>query len=185
MKHRLRTLDHKRSSARERTQGQDWVVRPSDRPPLAQKVVAIAHVNQGAAAAKLAIELCAAFVREAGRVGALVTVDNAALAPDAEAAFAAMLEAGAQPAKLMRKPAQEPSAALESALEELGSEWVVALGNVLPQVFKPHFTIVVTGHRRELATADPLVFQAQLEVTAPGPELATLLARRLTGAVES
>jgi len=159
---------------------------PDRVPPLAERValdlplIAVAHVNQTPAATRLATQLCAAFAREGVAVSALITVDSAAGAPEAEAALASMLEAGARQTVLLRRPERDAQAALEHALEPLaGSEWIVALGNTLPQLFRPYFTVVVTGHRRALTSAEPLVLQAELEVTAPGDELATLLARRL------
>jgi hypothetical protein len=185
VKHRLPTLDGKSSSRPDaaRSQAHEWVWSSDrlERPELSQKVIAVAHVDERAASAKLATELCAAFALESAAVSALVTIDSAASAHDAEAVFIALMEAGARQAKLLRKPAQDPRAAVESAIAELaGADWIIAWGNVLPQLFKPFFTIVVTGHRRGVASANPLVTHAQLEVTSPGPELATLLARRLT-----
>jgi hypothetical protein len=84
------------------------------------------------------------------------------------------------------EPAQA-AGALQAGLAEIapGSDWIVAWGNALPQLFQPYFTVVVTGHRRELTHADPLVLQAQLEVTAPTEELATLLARKLSGSEQA
>jgi hypothetical protein len=108
--------------------------------------------------------------------------------------FAAMMDAGAAPAKLVSKPhsdaqralsAADAQRALAGALDELGTDWVIAWGNALPQLFRPFFSIVVTGHRRDLTRTDAMVIQADLEVTAPGPELATLLARRLASAKHS
>lgn len=190
MKTRLPTLgsrqpaprDH-REQERSRALSQDWATRPTERPVLEQRVVAVAHVNQVPASTKLVQELCAALIQEGSQVGALVTVDTRALAAESEAVFARLMESGVRQAKLLRKPERDPRAALQQAVAELaeGVDWVVAWGNVLPQLLQPHFTIVVTGHRRDLTSADPLVLQAQLEVTAPGPELATLLARKLTG----
>jgi hypothetical protein len=145
-------------------------------------VLSVAHLDQSSVSAKLAAELCAAFVAEGVSVGALVTVDAPALAGEAEQVFFRMMESGARHAKLLRRPEHEPRAALEAALESLasgGAQWVVAWGNALPQLLQPTFTVVVTGHRRELAGTAPLVMQAQLEVTTPGPELPTLLVRNL------
>jgi hypothetical protein len=161
----------------------------AERGELEQKVIAVAHLNQGAAASRLAVQLCAAWVREGAPVSALVSIDNPAGKAEAEAALAHMIEAGARQAVLVRKPDRDARTAVSHALEQLtgdGAEspdqpatWIVALGNTLPQLFRPYFTVVVTGHRRNLTGAEPLVLQAQLEVTAPGEELATLLARRL------
>lgn len=188
MKHRLPTLGPKpasragqREQQRSRAISQDWATRPNERPPVAGRVLSIAHNDQAAAAAQLARDLCAAFVREGASVAALATVDTAATAADAEQAWVGMMEAGARQAKLLRKPAQDPRGVLESTLEELarGVDWIIAWGNVVPQLLQPTFTVVVTGHRREVANAAALVIQAQLEVTAPSEELATLLARKL------
>jgi hypothetical protein len=188
MKHRLPTLGQKpasraeqREQQRSRAIAQDWATRPSERPPVATRVLAIAHNDQAAVAGQLARDLCAAFVLEGAQVAGLATVDTAATAVDAEQAWAGMMEAGARQAKLLRRPAQDPRAVLESTLDELskGVDWVIAWGNVVPQLLQPTFTVVVTGHRRELANAAPLVIQAQLEITAPTPDLATLLARNL------
>jgi hypothetical protein len=163
----------------------------AERTELEQKVIAVAHLNQGAAASRLAVQLCAAWVREGAPVSALVSIDSPAGAAEAEAALAHMIEAGARQAVLVRKPERDARAAVAHALEQLTGDraapeeqpaptpWIVALGNTLPQLFRPYFTVVVTGHRRNLTGAEPLVLQAQLEVTAPGEELATLLARRL------
>jgi hypothetical protein len=148
---------------------------------VTSRVLAVAHNDQATAAAQLARDLCAAFVLEGASVGALATVDTGALAAEAEAAWVGLMEAGARQAKLLRKPEKEPRAVLESTLAELAKDvdWVIAWGNVLPQLLQPTFTVVVTGHRRELSNTAALVIQAQLEVTAPTPELATLLARNL------
>ena len=191
MKHRLPTLggkpagrrDEHREQERSRALAQDWATRPTERPTLEQRVVAVAHVNQVAASAKLAQELCEALTREGSQVAALVTVDKRALASDSEAVFSRLMETGVRQAKMLRKPERDPRETLQHAVAELatGVDWVVAWGNVLPQLFAPYFTLVVTGHRRELTSTGPLVMQAQLEVTSPGPELATLLARKLTG----
>ena len=186
---RLPTLADKASGARReqersRRSAQDFAGRPTERPVLKERVVAVAHVNQPEASAKLAAQLCAALAREGSSVAALVSVDSSALKAESQAAFAALMESGARQAKLVRitDPAQAPGA-LQAALGELapGSDWTIAWGNALPQLFQPYFTVVVTGHRRELTHADPLVLQAQLEVTAPTDELATLLARKLSG----
>ena len=188
MKHRLPTLGHKpasraeqREQQRSRAIAQDWATRPNERPKVAARVLAVAHNDQAAAAVQLARDLCAAFVREGAQVAALATVDTAATSADAELAWAGMMEAGARQAKLLRRPEQDPRATLQSTLDELarGVDWVIAWGNVVPQLLQPTFTVVVTGHRRELANAAALVIQAQLEVTAPTDELATLLARKL------
>ena len=186
MKHRLPTLGQKPASRaeqqRSRSISQDWATRPNERPIVQMRVLAIAHNDQAAAAAQLARDLCAAFVREGAQVAGLATVDTPATAVDAEGAWAGMMEAGARQAKLLRRPGQDPRAVLESTLAELAKDvdWVIAWGNVVPQLLQPTFTVVVTGHRRELANAAPLVIQAQLEVTTPTPDLATLLARNLT-----
>jgi hypothetical protein len=163
---------------------------PAERTELEQKVLAVAHLNQGAVASRLAVQLCAAWVREGAAVSALVSIDNPAGAQEAEAALSHMIEAGARQAVLVRKPERDVRAALAHALGQLTEAppaadeqpqppWIIALGNTLPQLYRPFFTVVVTGHRRNLTGAEPLVLQAQLEVTAPGEELATLLARRL------
>jgi hypothetical protein len=163
---------------------------PAERAELQERVLAVAHLNQGAAASRLAVQLCAAWVREGAAVSALVSIDNPAGAQEAEAALSHMIEAGARRAVLVRKPDRDARAALAHALAQLSeapdatepqsaAPWIIALGNTLPQLYRPFFTVVVTGHRRNLTGAEPLVLQAQLEVTAPGEELATLLARRL------
>jgi hypothetical protein len=190
VKHRLPTLPDKnkaskisarREHERSRANAVEFASRPVERPELAQRVVAVAHVNQLAESTQLAAQLCAALVAQGQTVAGLATVDTGAIAPDAEAAFAGMLEAGVRQAKLVRKT-DEGWSGLQAAVEQLGagSDWIVAWGNALPHFYKPYFTVVVSGHRRELTHADPLVLQAQLEVTAPSPELATLLARKLT-----
>jgi hypothetical protein len=186
VKHKLPTLGQKpgagqREQQRSRALSQDWATRPTERPPVAGRVLAVAHNDSAAVAVALARDLCAAFVKEGATVAGLATVDTGAMAAEAEQAWVAMLEAGARQAKLLRKPAQDPRAALESTLAELsqGVDWVVAWGNVLPQLLRPTFTVVVTGHRREIANTLAHVMQAQLEVTTPTPELPTLLVRNL------
>ena len=165
---------------RGRARGSDRPVPPHERPQLEQPVIAIAHLHQGAIASKLAVQLCAALRREGVEVSALVSIDNPAGAPEAQAALSALIEAGARQAIMLRKPDKDAAEAVQRALAQLaGARFILALGNTLPQLFKPYFTVVVTGHRRVLADADPLVLQAELEVTAPGEELATLLARRI------
>jgi hypothetical protein len=155
-------------------------VHARERIKLDRPLLCVAHVNQPAAASDLAAQLCAAFVREAVPVSALVTIDTPASAAEAQSAQATLLEAGAREVVLVRKPDKDVPAAVTHALAQLSAaHWVVALGNTLPQLFHPYFTVVVTGQRRALASADPLVLQAELEVTAPGDELATLLVRRL------
>ena len=184
MKHRLPTIGGKDKARREhersRHNAQEFASRPIERQELTQRVVAVAHVNQVEASRLLSTQLCAALVAEGKKVAALITVDNNALAADAQAAFAGAIEAGASEAKLVRKT-DDDWTGLVPALEQLAehSDWIVAWGNALPHFYKPYFTVVVTGHRRDLAHAHPLVLQAQLEVTHPSPELATLLARKL------
>jgi hypothetical protein len=188
MKHRLPTLGQKpasraeqREQQRSRAISQDWATRPSERPKVATRVLSVAHNDQAAAAVQLVRDLCAAFVQEGATVAALATVDTPATAADAEQAWVGLMEAGARQAKLLRRPEQDPRAWLESTLAELSKDvdWIIAWGNVLPQLLQPTFTVVVTGHRRDLSNAAALVIQAQLEVTAPTDELATLLARKL------
>jgi hypothetical protein len=179
MKHRLPTVPGaqaaRRGAGRARTAG-----RLVERVPLEQPVVAVAHLNQGAAASSFAVQLVAAFVHEGASVAALVSIDNSAGAHEAQATLSSMVDAGAREAKLVRRPEGDAHALFAGAIEQLAAEdWLVAYGNTLPQLFAPLFTVVVTGHRRELTAVDPLVLQAQLEVTTPGDELATLLARRL------
>jgi hypothetical protein len=179
MKHRLPTVSgaqaHRRGAGRPKTGG-----RPVERVPLETPVVAVAHINQGAAASRFAVQLCAAFVHEGASVAALVSIDNSAGAHEAQTTLSSMLDAGARQAKLVRRPEGDAHALFASAVEQLaGESWLVAYGNTLPQLFAPLFTVVVTGHRRDLTAVDALVLQAQLEVTTPGDELATLLARRL------
>jgi hypothetical protein len=193
VKQRLPTLAGKASGARRerersRKSAEEFAGRPTERPVLSERVVAIAHVNQPEASSKLAAQLCAALTRAGSAVAALVSVDSSALTAESQAAFAALMESGARQAKLVRitEPAQA-AGALHTAVAEIapGSDWIVAWGNALPQLFQPFFTVVVTGHRRELTHADPLVLQAQLEVTAPTEELATLLARKLSGSEQA
>ncbi|HEX4351444.1 MAG TPA: hypothetical protein VHZ95_00995 [Polyangiales bacterium] len=161
----------------------DHAIPLAERRALERPVIAIAHLNQLAAASRLAVQLCAALVREQASVAALVTIDNPAGAQEAESALSRMLEAGVRQAVMVRKPERDVSTALTRALDQMTDiSWIVALGNALPQLFKPYFTVVVTGHRRTLTGAEPLILQAELEVTAPGEELATLLARRLIDA---
>jgi len=190
VKHKLPTLGGKpasragqREQQRSRALSQDWAARPipTERPPVASRVLAVANDDQASVAAQLARDLCVALVKEGASVAALVTVDTPAAANEAEQAWAGLMEAGARSAKLLRRPDRDPEGALQSAIAALGADvdWVVALGNVLPQLLQPTFTVVVTGHRRELAGTGSLVMQAQLEVTTPTPELATLLARNL------
>lgn len=185
MSRRLPTLGQKPASRaeqqRSRDIAQDWAARPSERPLVPGRVLAVAHHQQPVIAAQLARDLCAAFVREGAAVAALATVDTPALVVEAEQAWAGLMEAGARQAKLLRRPDRDPRAMLESTLRALAAEvdWIIAWGNVVPQLLQPTFTVVVTGHRRELTTTAPLVMQAQLEVSAPTPELATLLARNL------
>ena len=193
MKTRLPTLGGKpatsvgragqREQQRSRAIAQDWAARPTptERPVVASRVLAVAHDDQEVIAAQLARDLCAALVKEGASGAALVTVDTPALANEAEQAWAGLMEAGARQAKLLRKPDRDPEGALQSAVTALGAEadWVIALGNVLPQLLQPTFTVVVTGHRRDIVNTGSLVMQAQLEVTTPTPELATLLARNL------
>ena len=165
---------------RGRGRGSDHPIPPQERPPLDQQVIAIAHHQQPSAAHKLAVQLCAALVREGVEVAALVSIDAPAGAADAQVALAELIEAGARQATMLRRPDKEAAEAVQRALAQLaGSRFVLALGNTLPQLFRPYFTVVVTGHRRMLADAGPLVLQAELEVTAPSEELATLLARRI------
>ena len=151
-----------------------------ERVELERPVIAVAHVDQSEVATRLAAQLCAAFKQEGVGVSALISVDAPAHAAEAQRAQAAMLEAGARNTVLVQKPERDARAALSQALSKLPADaWVVALGNALPQLFHPYFTVVVTGHRRSLTQATPLVLRAELEVASPGDELATLLARRL------
>ena len=153
-----------------------------ERADLPSKVIAVAHLKQPAASGLLAEQLCVEFAKQSKSVAGLVTIDTAASSQAAEAIFVRMMEAGAKHAKLLRRPESAVHAALRNAIAELSeADWIIAWGNVLPQLFKPTFTILVTGEHRDLTHVDPLVLLAQLEVTSPGPELAMLLARRLAG----
>jgi hypothetical protein len=174
-----RELGHTRGRGRVRG-GADHPIAPQERAELPGRVIAVAHHNQPAAASQLAVRLCAAFVRDGVAVSALVTIDNSASAPEAQAALSGMIEAGARHAIMVRRPDSDVAGAVTRAIEQMaGAPFIVAFGNMLPQLFKPYFTVMVTGHRRTLAAADPLVLQADIEVTAPSDELATLLAKRI------
>jgi hypothetical protein len=168
-----------RESGRSRSRS-DHPIPPAEREELSERVIAVAHHNQPALAGQLAVRLCRAFVREGVEVSALVSIDSSAGAPDAQETLSGMIEAGARKALLVRRPETDAAGAVTRALEQLGGvPFVIAYGNTLPQLFKPYFTVVVTGHRRALADTVPLVLQAELEVTDPSDEFAALLARRI------
>ncbi|HET8935535.1 MAG TPA: hypothetical protein VFN67_18935, partial [Polyangiales bacterium] len=120
MNRRLPTLGQKPASRaeqqRSRDIAQDWAARPTERPPVPGRVLAVAHLQQPTIAAQLARDLCAAFVLEGATVAALATVDTPAVAVEAEQAWVSLMEAGARQAKLLRRPDHDPRAVLETTL---------------------------------------------------------------------
>jgi hypothetical protein len=66
-----------------------------------------------------------------------------------------------------------------------GTAVVLALGNVVPQFYRPFFSIVVTGHRRQLLSDDAQVLRADLEITSPSESLSEELAKILQSRLPS
>jgi hypothetical protein len=153
-------------------------VAPRERATAAQPLITIAWNNHAREAAEFALQLCAALAKRGVSVAALL----AASADDALEGMrlGAFLEAGAQAAKSVQVPPQGGAEVLAEALTHFsGASLVLALGNSVPQFYQPFFSIVVTGHRRQLLTDDQQVLRADLEITSPSPSLSDELAKIL------
>ena len=172
MKRALPTLQRRPGRRAERT------VAPRERADAPQPLITIGYANQTREASQFAVQLCAALVERGVKVAALLagTGDE----PIVDARLGAFLEAGARAAKSVHVPPQGGQAVLQGALEQLAGEGVVlALGNVVARFYRPFFSIVVTGHRRQLISDDAQVLRADLEITSPSEHLAEELAKLL------
>lgn len=153
-------------------------VAPRERGTASLPLVTIAWSNHAREASELALQLCAALAKRGVSVAALLAFS----ADDAleGTRLGAFLEAGAMAAKSVQVPAHGGEEVLAEALTHFsGAALVLALGNVMPQFYRPFFSIVVTGHRRQLLTDDQQVLRADLEVTSPSPSLSDELAKIL------
>jgi hypothetical protein len=141
-------------------------------------LITIGWANHAREASQFALQLCAALAKRGISVAALLA--SAGDEPIVDARLGAFLEAGAQGAKSVQVPAKGGEQVLADALEHLaGSSVVLALGNVMAQFYRPFFSIVVTGHRRQLISDDAQVLRADLEITTPSEGLSEELAKIL------
>jgi hypothetical protein len=116
-------------------------------------------------------------VKRGLRVAALIVSPGSE--PVTDPPLASFLAVGVAEAKWVHLPAQGEGKVLEDALGQLSSELVVGLGNSLAEYYRPFFSVVVTGHRRQLISEDMQVLRADLEVTTPSDQLADELAKIL------
>jgi hypothetical protein len=157
-------------------------VAPRERADAPAPLLTIGWSNHAREAAQLALSLCAALTKHGVAVAVLLASDGAEPLPNSS--LGQFLEAGARASKWVNLPAQGADKLLASALAELaGSQLVLALGNAPAEFYRPFFSIVVSGHRRQRITDDAQILQADLEITTPSDgiadELARLLASRL------
>lgn len=172
MKRNLPTL-HGRSGRR----AAERPVAPRERKLPPRPLVSIGYANQPREAGQLALQLCAALVRRGLRPAVLVVSPGSE--PVTDPPLASFLGAGVAEAKWLHLPAQGADKLIDEALAQLSSELVVGLGNALALHYRPFFSVVVTGHRRQLISDDMQVLRADLEVTTPSDQLADELAKIL------
>jgi hypothetical protein len=153
-------------------------VAPRERVTAPRPLVTIGYANQVREAGQLALQLCAALAKKGVAVGALLATSNDE--PIVDVSVGSFLEVGVQAAKSVQVPHHGGAEVLADAFarfSEVGL--VVGLGNALPVFYRPLFSIVVTGHRRQLIPDDRQILQADLELTSPSEGVAEELARIL------
>lgn len=160
-------------------------VAPRERAQAPLPLITIAWADHAREAGEFALQLCAALAKRGVSVAALLASTSGEAIEGAR--LGAFLEAGAQAAKSVQVPAHGGEKILAEALTHFaGTALVLALGNVVPQFYRPFFSIVVTGHRRRLVPEDAQVLRADLEITSPSQglsdELAKILQSRLAPA---
>ena len=185
MKRPLPTLPRTPTAQRRATRRAERPVAPRERATAPKPVVTIGYANNAREAGQLAVQLCAALSARGVSVAALIA--RSGDEPAVEVSVGSFLEAGAQAAKSVQVPASGGAEVLGDALERLREPaLVVALGNTLALFYRPLFSIMVTGHRRQLIADDTQILQADLELTAPSDgiadELAKILQSRLSAA---
>lgn len=184
MKRALPTM--KQSGRPQRRSGRrgERPVPPRERAEAPQPLITIAWSNHASQASAFALQLCAALAKRGVSVAVLLASTPADALEGAR--LGAFLEAGASAAKSVSVPAHGGAAVLAEALEHFSDATVVlSLGNVVAEFYQPFFSIVVTGHRRQLLSEDTQVLRADLEITSPSEaladELAKILQSRLSG----
>ncbi|HKP58127.1 MAG TPA: hypothetical protein VJV78_15450 [Polyangiales bacterium] len=159
-------------------------VAPRERADAPAPLLTIGWANHAREAAQLALRLCAALTKQGVAVAVLLASEGAEPLPNGS--IGQFLEAGARAAKWVNLPAQGADKLLAGALAELaGSQLVLALGNAPAEFYRPFFSVVVSGHRRQRIIDDAQILQADLEVTSPSDGLADELARMLAGRLTS
>jgi hypothetical protein len=154
-----------------------------ERRSLARPVIAIGYANQSREAAQFTLQLCAALVARGMKVCALVASRSSE--PIAEASLPKLLEAGVSEAKWVQVPQDGGADLLGDALAKLPTgAIVISLGNALPELYRPFFTVMVTGHRRHPTSDDVNVMRADLEITTASDGLAEELGRVLQSRLE-
>jgi len=153
-------------------------VAPRERTTAARPLVTIGYANNVREAGQLALQLCAALSKRGVAVGVLLATTNDD--PIVDVSVASFLQAGAQAAKTVQVPHHGGIEVLSDALARLSEVGLVlGLGNALPIFFRPFFSIVVTGHRRQLISDNTQILQADLELTSPSEAVADELAKIL------
>ncbi|HKU42556.1 MAG TPA: hypothetical protein VJR89_30570 [Polyangiales bacterium] len=151
-------------------------------PPV--PLVTVGWVNHAREAGQLALQLCAALSEKGLPPAVLLASEGSEPLPNAS--LGQFLEAGARAAKWVNLPAQGEAKLLAAALEELaGAPPVLALGNAPAEFYRPLFSIVVSGHRRQRITDDAQLMQADLEITTPSDAIAHELASLLAGRIKA
>jgi hypothetical protein len=159
-------------------------VAPRERGHAPRPLVTIAWADHAREASQFALQLCAALAKRGVSVAALLATSGDDTIEGAR--LGAFLESGAQAAKSVHVPAQGGDKVLAEAFTHLsGTAVVLALGNVVPQFYRPFFSIVVTGHRRQLISDDTRVLRADLEITSPSESLSDELAKILQSRLPS
>ena len=151
---------------------------PRERVQAPQPLITIAWANNVREASEFALQLCASLAKRGVSVAALLaSAGDEAIDGTRLGAF---LEAGARAAQSVHVPAHGGDQVLAEALKQLsGTALVLALGNIVPTFYQPSFSIVVTGHRRQLLSDDAQVLRADLEITSPSQSLSDELAKIL------
>lgn len=159
-------------------------VAPRERAQAARPLITIGWTNHAREAGQFALQLCTALAKRGVSVAALLA--SSGDEPMEGVRLGAFLESGAQAAKSVHVPAQGGDQVLAEAFTHLsGTAIVLALGNLVPQFYRPFFSIVVTGHRRQLISEDAQVLRADLEITSPSESLAEELAKILQSRLPS
>jgi hypothetical protein len=156
---------------------------PHERQDPGRPVISVTQATVSGAATKLAVDLCAALLKEGLVINALVAIDEPNA--DAQSALTQLAAAGVKHVSVVRITRERhATVALAEALTHFPEdELLVVLGNAFAYEYRPFFCVVVnTPRTTHLPDAQALRARADLELSSISDnlvgELAKLLARR-------